>query len=489
MTSSVSNVGSISSAGLGSGLDVNSIITQLMAVESKPLDALKTAASGLNTKISTFGKIQGLFSTLQSKANALTSLTLWSQTTATPSDTSAIKVTTGSGSAAGSYSVNVQKLAVAQTATAAAQPSADSQLNAGTLKIELGTWTGDVNNPFAAKTGSSPITVEISENDTSLTAIRDKINAAGAGVVASIVNDASGARLSIRSKDTGAENAFRLTATETFDDGDDTKGLSILNYDQGGGPSQMTLGASAIDAQLQINGISVRSASNTLTDVVDGLSLTLMKETASPVSVAVAADTASIKTKITEFVTAYNDIANQLRTQTVYDSDTKTAGTLQGDSAAVSLLNQLRTVINVASSASSTFTRLSDVGITMGSDGTLSVDDAKLTNAMGNLPELKKVLTATGADSASSGFIRRYKALADAALSTGGTFDSKNTSLQSMLSRNTKSQDDMQNRLDQTEARLRRQYTALDGQMASLNSLSSYVTQQMAMLAKSSSSS
>ncbi|WP_395699064.1 flagellar filament capping protein FliD [Aquabacterium sp.] len=487
MTSSVSTVGSISSAGLGSGLDVNSIITQLMAVESKPLDALKTSATGLNTKISTFGKIQSLFSTLQDKANALTSLTLWGQTTATPSDTTAIKVSTSSGSTAGSYSVNVTKLAVAQTVTAAAQPSADSALNAGTLTIELGTWTGDTNNPFTAKSGSSPVTVEISESDTSLTTIRDKINAAGAGVVASIVNDASGARLSIRSKDTGAENAFRITASETFDDGDDTQGLSILNYDQGGGTSQMTLGTNAADAQLQINGIAVRSASNTLTNVVDGLNLTLLKETTSPVSVAVAADTASVKSKITDFVTAYNDIANQLRTQTAYNADTKTAGTLQGDSAAVSLLNQLRSVINVSSSASSTFSRLSDVGITMGADGTLSVDDTKLTNAMGNLPELKNLLTASGADNASTGFIRRYKALADAALSTGGTFDSKTTSLKSMLSRNSKSQDDMQNRLDQTEARLRRQYTALDTQMSSLNSLSSYVSQQMAILAKNSS--
>ena len=479
--------GSVSSAGLGSGLDVNSIITSLMAVEAKPLDALKTQATSLNSKISTYGKLQSAFSALQDKSNALTSLSLWQSTTATPSDATAIKVSTGTGSVAGNYAVKVTKLAASQTVTSSALP-AGSSLNSGMLTIQLGTWTGSPVDGFTNKTGAAAINVDISEADTSLTSIRDKINAAGAGVVASIVTDASGSRLSIRSKETGAENAFRITATETFDDGDATTGLSSLAFDLAGGASQMTQGQVASNAQAQINGIDVSSTSNTLSNVVDGLTISLLKETANPVDVTVAADTASVKTKISEFVTAYNDLASQLRTQTAYNADSKVAGALQGDASAVSLITQLRGVLNVSSSASTTWSRMSDVGISMQSDGTLKIDDSKLSNALNNLPELNKLLNTIGSDNASSGFVRRYKALADAALGSKGSFETKNQSLQSMLRRNSKDQDNMQLRLDQTETRLRKQYQALDSSMSSLNGLSSYVTAQLAAMNKSSNS-
>jgi flagellar hook-associated protein 2 len=488
MTSSISSVGNISSAGLGSGLDVNSIITSLMAIESRPLDMLKVQATSLNTQISTYGKLQSYFSTMRDKANALTSLTLWDGTTASVSDTSAVKVTTSTGSTAGTYSVNVQNLAAAQTVVSSAFADSSADLGIGSLVIELGTWTGDPGDPFTAKTGTAAVTVDIAEGESSLSAIRDKINSAGAGVVASIVTDASGARLSIRSKETGVENAFRITATETFDDGDPATGLSSLSFDLGGGASQLTRKQTAANALVQINGIDVESATNTLDNVVDGLSMTLLKPTATAVDVTVAADTETIKTRLTEFVTTYNELNNYLRTQTAYNAETRKGGTLQGDQSAVSLQNQLRLVLNQASTASGTWSQLSQVGITMGKDGTLSVDSTKLDAALVNLPELEKLLSGDGADAGSTGFIRRYKEMADAALSIDGTFTTRKDGLQSKLDRNGKSQDVLEVRLAQVEARLRRQYTALDQSMASLNGLSSYVSQQMAMLAKTSSS-
>jgi flagellar hook-associated protein 2 len=488
-TTSITGVGTISSAGLGSGLDVSTIISSLMAVESRPLDMLKTQATSINSKISTFGKVQSYFSTLRDKANALSDSPTWALTTASSADSSAMKVSAGPSSPAGSYAVQVQKLASNQSVVSGSFAAADSQLNFGTLSIELGTWTGDPTvTGFTPKSGSSAVNISIAEGETSLTQIRDKINAAGAGVVASIVNDATGARLSIRSKDTGEENGFRITATESFDDGDDATGLSALGFDRLG-PSQMTHTQAASSALVKINGIDVKSASNTLTDVVDGLSLTLMKTTATPVDVTVAPDTATIKKKIEEFVSAYNDLSNYLRTQSAYDTTTKTGGPLQGDSAATGLSSQLRSVLNQANTASSTWSRLSQVGITMNKDGTLAVDSSRLDNAMGNLPELKKLLATDGADAAGTGFIRRYKELADAALASTGTFYSRNESLKAQLERNTDRQDEMQRRLDVTEARLRKQYTALDATMATLSGLSSYVSQQMAALSKTSSDS
>ncbi len=487
MATSVTGVGSITSTGIGSGLDVAGILDRLMAVEGRPLTLLKTAATTLNTRLSNVGKMQGYFSALRDKANALTSPTLWSGTTATSSDAASVKVSTGTNATAGSYAINVQRLATGQTVSGSPLASSASTLSAGTLTIDLGTYgSGSPAADFTAKAGSSPITIDIGAGDTSLASVRDKINAAGAGVVATIVSDASGARLSLRSRETGAENAFRVTASETTDDGNAGTGLSALGYDASAADSPMARTASAVNAALSINGIALASASNTLTDVVDGLTVNLLKTTASDVDVSVATDTATVKTAITDFVSAFNTLSSFIKTQTAYNADSKTAGALQGDQSTLALQNQLRAVLNEGSSASSTWSRLSDVGLTLKSDGTLETASAKLDNALANLPELKKLLSADSSTSAGMGYVRRFKNLADAALGTEGVFETRNAGIRASVERNSKSQDLMQQRLDQTRARLQAQYSALDTKMATLSNLSSYMSQQITQYNKSS---
>lgn len=489
-TSSISGSSSaLNSAGIGSGLDVNGIITKLMSVESAPLTLLQDQATSLNAKLSSFGKLQSYFSTLRDKANALSSTTLWNSTVATSGDSAAVKASTsastGTTATAGSYAVQVNRLATGQTVTSTALPSGGT-LSAGTLTITLGQWTGgSPPTGFDAKADTTPVTVNIAAGETSLSAVRDKINAAGAGVVASIVTDSAGSRLSIRSRETGAENAFRIEASETSDDGDAATGLSALGYDASAASSSMTRTVEAANAEASINGIAVSSASNTLDNVVDGLTLTLQKTTSTAVNVDVAADSASIKTAITDFVTAFNAVASFIRTSTAYDADKKVAGDLQGDSGTVAIQSQLRAVINEGSSASSVFGRLSDIGIAMKADGTLDTSATKLDNALGNLGELKKVLVADGATSAASGFVRRFKTLADASLGSDGVFDSRTAGLRSSVDRNSKSQEAMQTRLSLTEARLRKQYTSLDTTMSQMSSLSSYISQQVAQFNKS----
>ena len=482
----VTSVGSISSTGIGSGLDVASMIDRLMALENRPLNLLQTQATALNTKLSTVGKLQSNFAALRDKANALTSSTLWSSTIATSADTSAVKVSTSANATAGSYAVNVSKLAQGQTVTSQAPAGGPLALSEGTLTIELGSWqAGSPAAGFDAKSGSTPVTITIGPDDTSLAAIRNKINAAGAGVTASIVTDASGARLSLRSTATGAENAFRISATETNDDGIADNGLSALAFDASAASNTMQRTMSAGNAALTVNGIALSSASNTLTDVVDGLSLTLQKPTQGDVDVSVATDTASVKTAITDLVSAFNTLASFIRTQTAYNADSKTGGALQGDQSTMALQNQLRAVLNEASSASSSWSRLGEIGIAIKADGTLETNATKLDNALGNLPELKKLLATDGATSAESGFARRFKRLADAALGSTGVFESRTASIKAGVTRNNKSQDAMQLRLDQTRARLQAQYTALDAKMATLTGLSSYMTQQITQFNRS----
>jgi flagellar hook-associated protein 2 len=473
----------ITSTGIGSGLDVATIVGSLMAIERRPLVQLQSDASGLGSQLSTFGQMQSLTSTMRDKAAAIASVTMWNKTAASSSNASVIgaAVVPNGGAVAGAYSVAVSQLATSQSLTSRTYTAATNSVGEGSLTIELGSWTGTPPTAFTAKTGATPIAVTVEATDT-LETVRDKINGADGGVSATIITDASGARLSIRSKTTGEENAFRISASETADDGVASTGLSALAYDPSAGVSNMTRNEVATNALATINGISITSASNTLNEVVDGLTLTLSSVTTTPVQVNVTPDTASVKTAINDFVTAFNALATFIQTQTKYDEATKVGGPLQGDSAVLGFQTQLRGVVNEASSASSTWSTLSDIGITMQKDGSLRTDSTKLDAALTNLPELRKLLATDGSSTASSGFMDRFRDLGDAVLATDGTFDSRTDSLNARIESNKDRQEQMQNRLTLTEARLNAQYQALDATMGRLSGQSSYVTQQLAML-------
>ena len=267
---------------------------------------------------------------------------------------------------------------------------------------------------FAAKAGAAPIEITIGDGETSLAQIRDKINAAGAGVTASIVNDASGARLSIISRETGAANGFKIAAHR--------RALRPrLRPARRIGPGAEPGGA---QCQRTINGIEVSSASNTLSNVVEGITLNLLAPTTTPASVSVASNTDAVKAAVDSFVKAFNGLASYIRTQTKYDAASKTGGPLQGDRTAIGLQNQLRNVLNEGSSASSVYTRLSDIGLVMKADGTLETKSSKLTEALSspaNLAELRKLFATETEDDATSGFMVRYRKLAARVLGTDGS--------------------------------------------------------------------
>ncbi|MCD0418436.1 flagellar filament capping protein FliD [Rubrivivax sp. JA1024] len=475
----------ISSTGLGSGINVEAVVTQLMSVEKRPLNLLQQANSTLNTRLSAVGKLTSYTSEMRDAANALSSVLLWKQTAATSSDSAAVGVSSAGGAVAGSYAIGVQQLASTQTVASQRFAASDTVVGTGTLKIELGSWTGEPTpTGFSAK---SEVTVTIGEEDNTLEKIRDKINAAGAGVTATIVTDSQGARLALRSASTGAESAFRVTATETADDGSTTTGLSTLGF-SAVGASAMTRTQTAADAVATINGIQVTSASNKLENVAEGLTLTLNKTTTSAVEVKVNADDEAVTKAVDTFVKAFNQLASYIAEQTKYDADTKKGGTLQGDRTTVSLQSQLRNVINEGSSASSVYGRLSDVGISMGANGQLSVDSTKLKNALtSQREELRKVFAEDADTTAGSGFMDRFRDLGNAVLGSEGLLTTRTSGIQSQIQQNEKSQDAFEVRLALAEARLRRQYQALDTSMTTLSGLSSYVTQQLAALNKSSS--
>jgi flagellar hook-associated protein 2 len=464
----------ISSAGIGSGLDVNSIVTQLMAIERQPLTALETKATTIQSTVSEYGKIKSAVSTLRDAAAKLASTSTWGQTV-TNSSSTAVSATTNS-SAAGSYTVEVQALASVQTIATASAVPATTTPGAGTLHIELGAYNA-TQTAFTPKAGATAVDVAITASDT-LATVRDKINAAGAGVTALIMTDASGSRLLIRSNASGAANAFR------------TSGIASLAFDPTAGATAMTQSQKAADAAATINGLAVTSASNTLSNIVDGLTLNLSTLTTAPVTVNVVTDTDSLKKTITDFAAAYSALVKLIATDTKYDTATKTGALLQGDSAAIGLQRQMRTLAGGSSSASAMFGHLSDVGLQLQGDGSMTVNDTKLTNALGNVAELKKMFSNSNLlDASQDGFGKRFRAVTDSMLGIDGALTTKTDSLGKQLQRNQNDQDTLQTRLDGIEKRMRAQYTALDATMALLNSKSNYITQQIAAFNANSSSS
>jgi flagellar hook-associated protein 2 len=476
----------LSSPGVGSGLDVNSIVSQLVALERRPIQTLQASANRLQTQLSGMGQLQSLFSTLRDAAAALAKPDAFTGMSVSSGDTSVVTASMGStgSAAAGTYTVLATSLSSAQTlANGAGQFNASTDtVGSGTLTLRLGSWDDGVTT-FTPKAGSVDLPITIASTDT-LADVRDKINAANAGVSAALITDTTGVRLTIRSIATGAENGFRLAATDDDSVNGDAAGLSRLAYDPPGGATQMTRTQPAADARATINGIEVRSATDTFAGVVEGLSIKIAKPSATAVTLTVGQNTESVKQLVNKFVAGFNGVAKFLSGQTGYNAETKQAGLFQGDSSVVGLQTQLRSLLGSSSFASPEFQTLSSLGVELQKDGTLSVNGSRLDAALANLPAVAAAFSRdTAGQPALTGAAVRFKTWADGLLDATGTLPGRNKSLQDRIKANQRDQDRMESRVALVEKRLRAQYTALDTTMSKASALSSQVSQQMTALA------
>lgn len=468
----------ISSTGLGSGLDVSSIISQLSALEKQPLKSLQTKATNLQTQLSTVGTIQSQVATLSSAATKLGSVLNWKGTTATSSNTAAVTATVSTGAVAAAYSIEVSKLAKAQslalptTLGSSALPTATEQLGYGNLSIQVGS--------------KAAVNIAIADGEGTLAQIAAKINAvSGLGVTASVIADGSGkVNLMLRASNTGTDGAFTVTATEgTGGSVSVPSNLSRLSYTTGN--FAMAQNQAAQNAEATVNGVAVSSSKNTLTNVIDGLSLTLTQVTTTAVDVTVAKDTAAITKNMQDFISAYNALNQTLSEATAYDAATKTAGPLQGDSVATGLQRALRSLMASTSATGSTFNRLADVGITAQLGGNLQLDTAKLTPAFNDVSNLQLLFTNFGGSDATNGIGVRVREFANGLLAATGTVTNKTNAVKKAIDINSTDQDKINKRASNLEARLKSQYAALDTKMASLTALNNYVSQQVTTWNKS----
>ena len=465
----------ISSAGIGSGLDVAKIVEQTVAAEKIPLKKLEYKAEGIQTQISTYGEIKSLTSKLGDIASKLTRDSAWNGVNIRSSNSTISGTMTGIA-APGTYNIKVTHLAQAQTtaiggANGVALAKDETMGAAGTIKLTMDGETKELS---------------ISASDT-LTKIATKINEAGMGIQASIVTDVDGKeRLMLRSKETGTDKAF-------------TVDLSAAPA-PAPAPAPAVLGQTtpqtAQNAKVKLNGMDVESSSNTFANTIPGMSFTVSEVTSTAATLNVKADTEAMKKNIQEFVDTYNELNDLLTksTKSVRTADGKVdqsaqssgVGTLQGDSATVSLQNSLRMLTQGISGSKGSLTRLSDIGIQMQEGGKLSLDVSKLDKALTNVDDLKG-LFANKADSLGQGggIAVNFKNFTDKLLAFDGTLNTKSDSLESKLKSNTAEQDKVNKRADALETRLYQQYSALDVKMASLNALNSYVSQMVTTWNKS----
>lgn len=457
----------ISSPGIGSGLDIKSIVSQLVALEKRPLETLKVRAAEAQTKISVFGQIKSMVSTLADTVGKLTSVTGWNAVSASSSDSAFVTASAIGGTQPTSFNVEVQGLAKAQASYSMALLPVGGAIGAGSIRLEIGQWSGAV---FAPGSGT-PVDITISATDT-VSDVASKINGANAGVTATVLSDASGERLLLRGKNTGVEAGYQLSILSDADsDPGDALGLSRLVVGS-------TTNQAASNATATINGIAVSSATNTFSNSISGVTFTAVKETTGPVAITIAKDTSVVEKNIADFVKAYNEINGVLNEATKFDAGTKTGGLLQGDSTTLNLQNALRAAIQSVSTASPLFGTLSAIGISQLRGGDLELNSAKLGTAMQNMDDLRDLFRSTTPGSA-EGLAVRIKNLTTTLLASDGYFTRKDDSLKRSLESNSREQVRVNDRASKVEATLNRRYSALDAQMASLNALNTYMTQQI----------
>ncbi len=381
----------ISSPGVGSKLDVNGIITQLMQIESRPLTQLDTREISFQAKLSAFGSIRSALSQFQGAMSGLSLASRFEGSTASSTDTSAVVAVATARAPAGSYVVEVSELAQNQRLVAAGQATTTAGIGTGTITFDFGTISGGSLDPASGKyagagfssAGSGVRTVTIDPGATSLGGIRDAINAAGVGVTASIVNDgaASPFRLVLTSERTGAANAMKITVSG------DAALQDLLGQDPAG-TQNLSQTAAARNAALAINGVAVTKPTNTVSDALEGVTLTLSKTNpGAPATIVVARDSGKAVAAAESFVTAYNELYRTLADVSSYNAETRSGAVLNGDPAVRSLQNQLRAIFNQPlGGTGSSLRTLSDVGISFQRDGTLLLDATRLNRAMAANP-------------------------------------------------------------------------------------------------------
>jgi flagellar hook-associated protein 2 len=381
----------ITASGIGSGLDINGLVSQLIAVERQPLALLNQRESRYQAQLSAYGSLKGAISAFQTSMSGLANLARYQGVTSSVADTTIASVSANAKAVPGDYALEVKQLAQAQKLVSGSFTNVSDPVGTGTLTIQFG---GMVSGDFTLNPDLASVDITINNSNSGLSGIRDAINAADTDVRATLLNDGSGHRLVLTSKSTGLTNGFRVLVTDTSDASNtDNAGLSRLAFDPealAGSGKNMTEMVSASDSIIKLDGIdNISHTGNVLTDVIEGVTLTLKKksETGVATTLTLQADKAGTESAVRKFVSAYNELNNTVSSLTAYNADRKQGSILQGDSSALLILSRLRSMAGgVSGSASAAYTSLSQAGISFQSNGQLAVNETRLQEVLSGNP-------------------------------------------------------------------------------------------------------
>lgn len=471
----------LAALGIGSNLEVNGLVSQLMAIERQPLAVSQQREAKVQAQLSAYGRLQSqiaLFGDAAASLGKPGKLTVYSAAIA---DAEVASASTGHVAVAGNFSLEVKRLATAERLASSTLASSSSPVGTGLLTISLGTYSG-ADKKFTPRADKRALTVNIEAGKNTLAGVRDAINAAqndangacgasgASGVSATIDTDGGGARLIISSNGTGAGNAIKI----------DAPALSAFNFDPAEAGSQAVSQLQAAqDALVSINNRTFVSASNQIAGAIDGLTLTLI--TAKPgqqTTVTVTQDKEAAIQALREFVASYNTLSTLARSYTKYDVATKVKGALQGEATAVSVINELHTTIAGAIPSAATaggFTNLGDVGITLQADGSLQLDETDLAAAIANESGIAKLARLFAASASNPDtFVTRIKTFVDKTQGTSGLISTTTEGLSTTIKRLDKEQQTINTRLVGVEAYLREQFNAADATRSVQNAASAY---------------
>jgi flagellar hook-associated protein 2 len=458
----------ISVGGLASGLDTDAIVSQLVELERRPLAKLQEREASAQVELSAYGSLRGLLSDLKTAISGLQRTSELTQFTATVGDTDLLTASASSTAPLGSYNITVEHLAQSQKLTSSGFISSEA-IGGGTLHLRVG----------------SGATTDIAVSDTDTIAdVTKAINAANAGVTATAIFDGTQYFLTLTADETGVANVINLTATDNDGNNTDTAGLSRLVYDAGVSEN-MTQSQAPQDARIAVDGVSgITSPSNTVSNVLEGVTLNLQDAPAAPdntTTLTVSRNTSVIQDKLSAFVDAYNKVMDFFKKEQQFDVSTGTAGTLLGDSTANLVRRQLESVIFTRMGGSpGDIHTLAEVGISKNADGHIELDAGKLDSTLAANPDgVVQFFT----QDAGKGFAERLDDMLDSFLSgTQGILKARQDGISAHIKRLQEEVVRRDDRIAQTEERLRAQFQALETTLSHFQGTEAFLNQQLAGL-------
>jgi flagellar hook-associated protein 2 len=449
----------VSVGGLASGLDTQSIISELMQVAQQPVTLLQNREQAYQVKLSAYGSVQSALGDFQSAVDDLSGVDSFAATTGTSSDEDILTVSSSGTATLGSHSIVVSALAKAESMRSAAFTASTDEVGTGTITIQVG--TGDA------------VDVSIDSSNDTLAGIADAINSTDAGVTASVLDDGMGSvYLTLTSKETGADNTINVTITNGG------SGQLDSLYDSGA----FVTTQQAADSQLTVDGIDVERSSNTIDDLISGVTLNLKKaDSAETVGVDISQDNDTIKGQVTAFVDAYNKLADELSKEQAYGGENGTSGPLLGDSTLRSITQRLADLLGGQVSGSQDgYDTLFSIGISLDRYGKLQVDDTQLTDALANHSSDVSNIFSDATDAIGTSLSDYLDEVLDP---VDGIITVKQSSIQGTISDLQDQQDRMQTRLDAQQQILQNQFNALEKLISGYQATGSYLTQQITSLA------